>query len=862
MSSAPSYNAPAVEAKWQKTWEKGACFAVDTVAKNPSPCYVLEMFPYPSGRIHMGHLRNYTIGDAVARFARARGQTVLHPMGWDAFGLPAENAAIERNINPAIWTKQNIKDMRAQLQSIGLSYDWSREIATCDPEYYVHEQRFFLDFLEKGIAYQKEAVVNWDPVDGTVLANEQVIEGRGWRSGALIERKTLTQWFLRITDFADDLLKGLDSLKDGWPEHVRIMQEKWIGKSHGARIFFHIKNRDERLEVYTTRPDTLFGAAFCAIAAGHPLAQALAKENPELAAFIEECNALAVDEATIEKAEKRGFDTGFRIAHPFIEGAELPLYVANFVLMEYGTGAIFGCPAHDQRDLDFARAYNLPVTPVILPPDADSTSFTIENEAYTGEGTLIHSDFLNGKTVSDAKAAIIAALEEKQIGEKTINYRLRDWGVSRQRYWGCPIPIIHCPNCGVVPVPEADLPVTLPEDVSFDQPGNPLDHHPSWKHVPCPSCGTDATRETDTFDTFFESSWYFARFLDPHNAEQPFDKTASDQFLPVTYYIGGVEHAVLHLLYARFFTRALKHCGYTNCEEPFAGLLTQGMVCHETYRDGGGNWLLPDEVEQAAAGDWVHKKTGAPVTLGRVEKMSKSKKNVVDPAGIIARYGADTARLFMLSDSPPERDLEWTESGVEGARRYVDRLWKWVNTHAEAVRNAPDTPPENGDDTLLAARKKTHKTIQAVTEDLEKLQLNKAVAHLRECTNLLETITPDTPEASAVLREGMKHAITMSAPLLPHLAEECWQAIGEKEILSASAVWPEADPALLVDDTVTIAVQINGKLRTTLECARDADEESVKQTALAHEKVQQALAEKEVRKIIVVPNRIINVVAA
>ncbi len=853
-----------IEQKWQAHWKNDGTFTTDE-SKDGEHYYVLEMFPYPSGKIHMGHLRNYAIGDVIARFKALQGYNVLHPMGWDAFGLPAENATIAYNqrpenkdkpLNPAVWTEGNIADMRVQLNSIGLSYDWEREIATCTPEYYRHEQKMFLDFLEAGIAYRKEAMVNWDPVDQTVLANEQVIDGCGWRSGAPVERKTLNQWFLKITDFAEDLLQGLDTLTN-WPARVTLMQEKWIGKSYGAKVFFDIIDRDEKLEVFTTRPDTLFGASFCAISANHPLANELKGSNVDLAAFVEECNAIGVSAEAIEKAEKKGFDTGLRIKHPVIEGQELPLYIANFVLMEYGTGAIFACPAHDQRDLDFARKYDLPVIPVVSPDG--SADFTVENEAYTGEGTLINSDYLNGMAIEDAKKLVVEKLQA-QGAEMTISYRLRDWGVSRQRYWGCPIPIIYCNDCGAVPVPEAQLPVELPMDVVLDgtQQGNPLDHHPTWKHVDCPTCAKKAVRETDTFDTFFESSWYFARFTSPQETNKGFDKEAANRWLPVDKYIGGIEHAVLHLLYARFFTRALKKCGYLDVEEPFKGLMTQGMVCHETYKSHDGKWLYPSELTKADDG---YSYDGQPVTVGPSIKMSKSKNNVVDPAGIIESYGADTARLFMLSDSPPERDLEWSDSGIAGTRKYLDRLWKLSQKESECAFKVDRGLLENVEGILLDIRKMCHKTIAAVTDDLEKFHLNKAVARVRELTNALEKMSLDSDAARSVFHEAFDYVLCLLNPMIPHLTEEL-NALRGHDVTLVNRTWPTPLAHLLVDDSVTIAVQVNGKLKATIECAKDCDKADAEKLALAQEGVIAAISGKEIRKIIVVPNRIVNVVAS
>ena len=853
----PNYPFKETEQRWQQSWQEQKLFETPAPDETKPHYYVLEMFPYPSGNIHMGHLRNYTIGDVVARYKRAKGYQVLHPMGWDSFGLPAENAAIERNVHPAKWTFSNIDHMRAQLQSIGFSYDWNREVTTCTPEYYRHEQKMFLDFLKAGIAYQKEAVVNWDPVDQTVLANEQVVDGCGWRSGAPVERKTLRQWFLRISDFAEELLEGIKELEN-WPEKVRTMQERWIGKSQGARIFFEVEGHSEPLEIYTTRPDTIFGASFCAIAPNHPLAIEAAKDNGEIQAFIEQCNSLGLSEESIEKAEKKGVDTGLKVKHPFLENTTLPIFIANFVLMDYGTGALFACPAHDQRDLDFARKYKLPVLPVVSPDGSED--FTVEDEAYNGNGTLINSHFLNGMNVDDAKAEICRRLVEKKQGEATTNYRLRDWGVSRQRYWGCPIPIIYCDDCGTVPVPEDQLPITLPEDVSFDKPGNPLSHHPKWKHVDCPSCGKPATRETDTFDTFFESSWYFARYCSPQSPEG-INKTQADYWLPVDQYIGGVEHAVLHLLYARFFTRALEKCGYLSVKEPFKGLLTQGMVCHETFQDSNGKWLFPEDVEKTKEG-CRHITTGEEVTVGRSQKMSKSKKNVVDPVHIIDAYGADTARLFMLSDSPPERDLEWSDAGVEGAWRYMNRLWKLAIRLVGAQGEESNVSPDNiKDGDLLKYRKLTHKTIAAVSEDLEGFHFNKSVARIRELTNALEKIALDTPEAIAVMKEGVESALKILQPMIPHITEELWHRLGHSETLLDTA-WPEADPSLSRDDTVTVAIQINGKVRSTIDVPKDEQKELVEKLALSQPKVQSFLEGKEVRKVIVVPNRIVNVVAA
>ena len=849
------YNFKETEAKWQRIWTEKRCFNVTEDASRPK-YYVLEMFPYPSGRIHMGHVRNYTLGDVVARYKKARGFNVLHPMGWDAFGLPSENAAIENKVHPAKWTYENIASMRTQLQGMGLSYDWEREIATCHPDYYRHEQKMFLDFHKAGLAYRKESWVNWDPVENTVLANEQVIDGKGWRSGAPVEKKRLSQWFLKITDYAEDLLQAIQTL-ERWPDRVRLMQHNWIGRSEGARVFFPIAGRDEKLEVFTTRPDTLFGASFCAISPNHPLAGELAAKNAALADFIAECSRIGTSEAAIETAEKKGFDTGLKAVHPLDPSWQVPIYVANFVLMEYGTGAIFGCPAHDQRDLDFARKYDLPVIPVVRPADAETVE--IGNIAFPGEGVLFNSRFLDGLPVEEAKKRIAETLEQSGDGQATVSYRLRDWGVSRQRYWGCPIPFIHCADCGIVPVPEDQLPVTLPEDVTFDAPGNPLDRHPTWKHVDCPSCGKPAHRETDTFDTFFESSWYFARFADARG-EKAFDRDKAGYWLSVDQYIGGIEHAVLHLLYSRFFMRALKKCGYTDVEEPFAGLLTQGMVCHETYKDENGKWLFPSQVTKAADGSVVTVEGGRPVTVGRSEKMSKSRKNVVDPVHIIDSYGADTARLFMLSDSPPERDLDWTDAGIDGAWRYLNRLHRLIEDGLEALAPAGTARPATVEGKAAAAEKAMHKTIAGVSDDLDKFHFNKAVARIREFSNQLEDMDGQDEGSRWMKRRGLEVLVQLIGPMTPHLAEELWSLLGQTTLLAETA-WPEADPAMLVDDSVTIAVQVNGKLRGTIELPRDVDKQAAETAALALPAVLQQLEGKPPRKVIVVPNRIVNVVA-
>ncbi len=870
------YNAKEAEPKWQKVWKERDLFRADNTDPRPT-YYVLEMFPYPSGRIHMGHVRNYAMGDVVARYKRARGFNVLHPMGWDAFGMPAENAAMKNRVHPKEWTYANIATMRSQLQSMGLAIDWSREIATCDPSYYKHQQRMFLDFMEAGLVDRKTAKVNWDPEDQTVLANEQVIDGRGWRSGALVEQRELTQWFFKITHYAQDLVDRLDTL-DRWPDKVRLMQRNWIGRSEGLLVRFAldpatVPNGEAELEIYTTRPDTLFGAKFMAVAPDHPLAKAAAARDPKVAAFIEEAKRTGTAEEAIEKAEKLGIDTGIRALHPFDPSWRLPVYVANFILLEYGTGAIFGCPAHDQRDLDFVNRYGLGNTPVVCPPGVDPASFVVTDVAYDGEGRMINSRFLDGMTVAEAKEQVARRLEKESRGnrpaaERKVNFRLRDWGISRQRYWGCPIPAIHCEACGTLPVPKDQLPVTLPEDVAFDVPGNPLDRHPTWKHVECPRCGRAARRETDTMDTFVDSSWYFARFTDPTLADRPTDPSVVNRWLPVDQYIGGVEHAILHLLYSRFFTRAMNATGHSGVPngEPFAGLFTQGMVVHETYRAADGSWVQPSDVRIETEGGRrraVQVRTGEPVVIGSIEKMSKSKLNTVDPDDIIASYGADTARWFMLSDSPPERDVIWTEEGVQGAGRFVQRVWRLVCELAE--RSASANGLEAAGPMGTVVRKAAHKALAAVEEDIERLRFNRCVAHIYELANALqdrlaEARSADEPGLAAAFAEAGRILVQILAPMMPHLAEECWQALGAEGLVAAAA-WPDVDRALLVEDAITLPVQVNGKKRADVTVARDADQASIEAAVLSLEAVQRAMEGKPVRKVIVVPQRIVNVVA-
>ena len=842
-----------LEKKWQERWRKNFSFATSKKPDEKKPkYYVLEMFPYPSGNIHMGHVRNYTLGDVVARYKKAKGFNVLHPMGWDSFGLPAENAAKDNDTHPETWTNENIKTMREQLKSMGLSYDWSREISTCDPEYYKFEQKMFIDFFQKGLAYKKESWVNWDPVEKTVLANEQVIDGRGWRSNAIVEKKLLNQWFLKMTHYADDLLKTIENL-ESWPERVKLMQNNWIGKSLGANVNFKIIQKDETIEVFTTRPDTLFGASFIALAPSHPISLDLSKNNSLIDTFINECNKNSTSEAVIEKNEKKGIYTSLDVEHPFDKNIKIPVYIANFVLMEYGTGAIFGCPAHDQRDLDFANNYKLPVLPVVKPKNHSKNDYEITDTAFTDDGTIINSSFLNGLNVKDAKKRATDELEKINSGKSSITWRLRDWGVSRQRYWGCPIPIIKCKDCGDVPVPIGELPVKLPKDINLNSAGNPLDAHPKWKYVNCPNCNQSAERETDTFDTFFESSWYFIRFTDP-NINSPFNKSIANYWMPVDQYIGGVEHAVLHLLYSRFFTRALRECGYLSVSEPFKGLMTQGMVCHQTFKTDDGKWVFPHNVEKKD-NKLYHTINGSEVFPGRIEKMSKSKKNVVDPLSIVKTYGSDTARIFMVSDSPPERDMEWSTAGVEGSYKFLNRVLRIVD-ECQKPKECINLDLIDKDNIVI---RKIHQSIKDVTEGIESFRFNVCIAKLYELTNMISKLNSKTDFEKGLKFYGLEILAQLISPFAPHHAEEVWNLLGH-ETLICNVEWPKFDKRFLNTETISIGVQINGKLRGNISYNKTAKKEEIQELALSLSSVKNKLGGEKPKKIIVVPERIVNIV--
>ncbi len=844
------YNPDVIEKKWQNIWDKQNVFS-SNIDTNKPKYYVLEMFPYPSGDIHMGHVRNYTLGDLVARYKRAQGFNVLHPMGWDAFGLPAENAAIENNIHPKLWTKSNISKMKTQLKRMGLSYDWNRELSTCEPDYYKHEQKMFLDFYKNNLAYRKQTWVNWDPIEQTVLANEQVIDGKGWRSGAIIEKRKMNGWFLKITSFAEELLQEINNL-DNWPEKVKTMQRNWIGKSTGAIIKFKVSGTKETISIFSTRPDTIFGASFLAISPQHPFALKAIEQNKNLRNKLNTVEFTTTSEEEIEKLEKVGVKIPFSADHPFIREKKLPIYIANFILIDYGTGAIFGCPAHDQRDLDFAKKYNLEIIQVVS--KSTNQKNVIEKEAYTGDGFLINSDFLNDLSVSDAIKLSIKKLEEGDFGKETINYRLRDWGVSRQRYWGCPIPIIHCDKCGEVPVPEKDLPVKLPQDITFNEKGNPLSNHEEWKKVTCPKCNSNSKRETDTFDTFFESSWYFARFTDPDN-KIAFSTKASNYWLPVDQYIGGVEHAVLHLLYSRFFMKALNKLKQISINEPFKSLQTQGMVCHRTFKNDNNEWLFPKNIYQKNE-IYYESKSNKPVIPGRIEKMSKSKKNVIDPNVIIDSYGADTARFFILSDSPPDRDMEWTESGVEGSWKFLNKLWNMIMKYN--FKNVDYEFLEPLEEKEFKLIKNVHKSIDEVTKSIENFHFNIAIASVRTLFNKINSFEIKSARDMTFIKYSISKLILLMHPICPHFCEEIWEMIGFKSYLTLES-WPKINKKYLIDDNIIIPIQVNGKRRAEILVDNNMSVEEVKKLALSHEKIKKFIL-SDPKKIIVIPNRIINIV--
>ncbi len=856
------FNPKIVDKKWQEHWEKENYF-LSKINHNKKKYYILEMFPYPSGKIHMGHVRNYALGDVVARFKRSQNYNVLHPMGWDAFGLPAENAAKQNKTSPSQWTLENISEMKRQLKLIGLSIDWSKEISTCDKSYFKHQQQLFKKFFEKNLVYKKESQVNWDPVEETVLANEQVIDGKGWRSGAEIERKNLSQWFFRITDYANELLNGLNDLNK-WPEKVKLMQENWIGKSVGCEIQLDLYNADKKamnksLEIYTTRPDTIFGATFCAISPNHPLSLELSKNNEVLDKFIKKYEGKNITEEAIAKTEKEGVCIDYFVKHPLIKDKFLPVYVANFILMDYGSGAIYGCPAHDQRDLDFAKKYDLDVIPVILPENSDKDSFEIFDEAYVGNGILINSDFLNGLDIKKAQDKIINHLETEKVGKKKINFRLRDWGVSRQRYWGCPIPIIYREDGKILSVPDDQLPIELPDDVNLNQSGNPLSNHPTWKYTKCSETGMNAIRETDTLDTFVDSAWYFLRFCSANNNIQAFTEEDLDYWMPVDQYVGGVEHAILHLLYSRFFTRALYKNKEVKFQEPFLGLFTQGMVCHETFRLENGEWLFPSEVYEKDNGYYCSSNEEE-VIKGPSESMSKSKKNVIDPEDIINEYGADTARLFMLSDSPPERDINWSLAGINGAWKFTQKFWRTVSDCSDIFSVNLAKKPSIIKGESLIFRKKIHRYLMSITESIENFHMNVAVAKIHEMTTEISGFNPKNDIDNWCLRESISILVKASEPIMPHLAEECWLLMGNPKSIIEER-WPEVCEELLEDDQCKIIIQVNGKKRAEIKMPIGVDEKSVFEEAITISNVANYIDnQRNIKKKIFIPNKILNIV--
>ena len=845
------YNPSKIERKWQNFWDKNNTF-LSKINNNIKKYYVLEMFPYPSGDIHMGHVRNYTLGDLVARYKRAQGFNVLHPMGWDAFGLPAENAAISNKVHPKSWTEKNIQNMKAQLKKMGLSYDWSKELSTCTSDYYKHEQKIFIEFYKKGLAYQKETIVNWDPVEQTVLANEQVIDGRGWRSDAIIEKKRMKGWFLKITDFAEELLEDLNSLKN-WPEKVKLMQKNWIGKSLGAHIDFYIEETNDKVTVFSTRPDTLFGASFIALSPEHKLVDKLKMYYPEIKKELNKLDFQNTNEQNIDKIEKIGIKTPLRALHPYIKNKLIPIFIANFVLIDYGTGAVFGCPAHDQRDFDFAKKYKLEIIEVVSKEKNQQKSTNLES-AYIGDGYLINSDFLNGLTVKKAIEASINRLEKLNLGSRCINYRLKDWGVSRQRYWGCPIPIIHCKNCGIQTVPEKDLPVKLPEQIDLQKSGNPLSNHSEWINVKCPKCLENAKRETDTFDTFFESSWYFARFTDP-DYNDAINKNNADYWLPVDQYIGGIEHAVLHLLYSRFFIKAMNKLDLINITEPFKSLQTQGMVCHQTYKNNNNEWIFPKDVMKV--NDTFLTINNKDIVIpGRIEKMSKSKKNVIDPNTIVETFGSDTARFFILSDSPPQRDMEWTDEGVEGASRFLNKVWQLIN--ADNYKDVPYKKIKHSNENDFNIFLYTYKTIKNVTQAIDDFHFNIAIANIRTLFNELNLYKTNTNNNRIIKKFCISNFLILLNPICPHICEEAWEILGNKNSISNSP-WPKVDLKYLNEDHIILPIQINGKRRGEIKISKSLQSKEVENLALNHKNIVKFISQTP-KKVIYIPNKIINIV--
>ncbi len=845
------YNPSKIEQKWQKFWENNKTFSTQ-IEKNLKKFYVLEMFPYPSGDIHMGHVRNYTLGDLIARYKRANGFNVLHPMGWDSFGLPAENAAISNNVHPKSWTENNIENMKNQLKKMGLSYDWSKELSTCNADYYKHEQKIFIEFYKKGLAYQKKTIVNWDPVEQTVLANEQVIDGRGWRSEAIVEKKKMKGWFLKITDFAEELLEDLKSLKN-WPEKVKLMQKNWIGKSFGAHIDFHIQEIDDKVTVFSTRPDTLFGATFIAISPEHKLVKKLKINYPEINNKLKTLLSSNTNEQNLDKIEKIGIETPLKASHPFIKSKLIPIFIANFVLMDYGTGAVFGCPAHDQRDFDFAKKYNLEIIEVVSKERNKKRTNDLKM-AFTENGYLINSDFLNDLTVEEAKVLSIKKLEELNLGSKSVNYRLKDWGVSRQRYWGCPIPIIYCEKCGIQTVPEEDLPVKLPENVDLQRSGNPLSNQKDWINVKCPKCSSNAKRETDTFDTFFESSWYFARFTDP-TYNDAINKNHADYWLPVDQYIGGIEHAVLHLLYSRFFIKAMNKLNLINLNEPFYSLQTQGMVCHQTYKNNQNEWVFPNNIKKID-GKFFTINDNQIVSPGRIEKMSKSKKNVIDPNTIVDTFGSDTARFFILSDSPPQRDMEWTDEGVEGASKFLNKIWQLINS--DNYKDIPFQKVKHINENDFNIFSCTFKTIKNVTKAIEDFHFNIAIANIRSLFNELSLYESKSHNDKIIKKFCISNFLILLNPICPHICEEAWEILGHNNFIS-DVSWPKVNEDYLNENQITLPIQINGKRRGEIRISKSLSSKEVKNLALNHQNVAKFL-DKEPKKIIYIPNKIINIV--